>query len=220
MRFTDYEKPEGWSVGLPEVLVHRDTISRLGMPTVNYESMGALVLGITHGCVPSIQIHPFPPEERVSGYYDHYSRVINIDAERSEQKLAHAQGTVRVLAHEAQHLNDYINHPVRTTLESWKTDLCYSGLLVATHIFPKLPPLRKREACYPTEERAHVTESLDKVKEHEQDILFPRAIRTGRLLYGRQLTLDTITKLGLGHCIDLASDYTKPKQWSKRRPLR
>ncbi len=216
MLFRNYEKPEGWSLGQPEVLVAHETIDVLGMPTVNYDSMGELVLSITQGKVPSIRIHSISDVVPALGYMMPYSSKLHVDAIASESQLIQDGGTVTVLAHEAQHISDFANRPVRSGLDLILSDALYVGRMASRVVFPELPPLKKRYEYSSVEKRAFAREKTAEVKAHEQDILFPCSTRTELLLRNRELTTSTITQLGLKRQVKFASDYVKPQRFFAR----
>jgi hypothetical protein len=216
MQFGSYEKPDGWSVGQPEVLVAQETIHALGMPHVDYDSLTDLVKQIADGQVSTIKIHSIPDKEHKLGYAFARSKTMHVDAIASENCLSDGEGTVTVIAHEAQHIGDFGKHPFRSTLETLSADILYAGRVASKAAFPKLPAVGSRYEYGPFEKRAYAREADLIVAQHAQDILFPQSARTRRLLVSRQLTLATLQILDLDAYDKMASDYVKPKNWFTR----
>lgn len=220
MLFSDYEKPEGWSAKQPEVLIRHEAIDALGMPLVNYDSIEELMLIICQrqpSKTPSIQIHTISPKLEVLGYVNRYTSKIHIDAEESEFELNDVGGTIAVLAHEFQHLADYINHPWQTRVESILKNAFHIGHFIAKKALPDFSANLSPDLGFnPVEKRARDREKTAEVLEHQQDILFPKSSRTNYLLHTHRLTSATITKLGLEQDTVFASDYKRPRGFFSR----
>lgn len=193
MYIRNYEKPEGWTKGDPEVLVTSSAASELGVPVVNYDSLHQFLtddIGIAYNERTTIKLYGFFDRSRILGFHAPYTRTIHANAVASEERFIYEGGTMRVVAHEANHRADSSNARVRTAIEIAARWASYKGGLELAHHLPLLEAspaitaIMTRLAYYevePPEKRAKRMERSQATLEHEQDILFPKSDRTAFL---------------------------------------
>jgi hypothetical protein len=213
MHLRNYEKPEGWSKGDPEVLVTQFAARKLGMPAVNYDSLHQLLtddLGTPYDERTTIKLYGAVKRSPVLGFHAPYTKTVHVNAVAAEERFRHQGGTMRVVGHEGRHRADSSNAKVRTAIEIAARWISYkAGFEVAHHLpllesAPGVAAFMSRMAYYevePPEIRARRAEKSRAVREHEQDILFPKSDRTaflrftGNLSDAAELALDRADKV-------------------------
>src|SRR4051812_9848996 len=118
----DYEIPDGWSTGLPEVLVTHSVINKIGMPEVNYDSLHQFLtddLGVPYGDPTTIKLTRIrgPVGGRV-GFHTPFTRTFHVNAPLAEEVYAGSGGTMRVVAHEGRHRSDTTNRKFMSVSEA------------------------------------------------------------------------------------------------------
>ena len=213
-RYINYEKPDGWSRGEPEVLIATSTINKLGMPVVNYPSLQQYL-------TDTVSI-PFEAQTRVRlfgssrygityGHYAPFGNTIHINATMAERHLAHKGGAMAVVGHEGRHRADFCNHKgtvgaalggrlltilggyelgeylARAPLGSTYTELIpYVAILGAAGL---------TQIADPMEIRARRIERGVAGSAHEMDILFPNSPRTELLRQAGSIPAQILERL-------------------------
>lgn len=208
MHIRNWEKPDGWTQGQPEVLVAPFTSYLLGEPVVNYDSLHQYLtddLGIPYDEKTTIKLFGGFEKSPLGGFHIPYTHTIHVNAVVAEHHHVHDGGTMRIVAHEANHRADSSQAKTRTAIEvaarwaSYKVGFEVSELLpVLTHA-PEVAALLSRLIYYevePPEIRARRAEKSNALIEHEKDILFPKADRTTFLHLTGNLSAETVSKLG------------------------
>jgi hypothetical protein len=232
MHIRNYERPEGWSKGHPEVLVAPPTAERLGMPLVDYDSLHQFLtddIGVPYDAKTSIRLYGRDYDSRLLGFHAPYTRTVHVNSVASEERYRNEGGTMRVLAHEAMHRADSTNRKLLTAVEigaraaSFK--IGYEVVETAASAITSTAPyistlalyggLKTRRIYYkhePAEKRARSREEEPATLSHQTDILFPRSSRTYELLH-HGLPLQTIRSLGLPEYYEqFASDIDEDEE--------
>lgn len=204
MRLRDYERPEGWVPGSPEVLVAPKPIEQLGMPEVNYDSLHQFFtdnLEIPYDQKTSVRLYGRTPNSPLLGFHVPYTRTIHVNAPAAENRYAGSGGTMRVVAHEARHRSDSTNRKALTAVEVGARYASFKLGYEIVHALPYVWPLafyggfKARQIWYkhePAEKRARAEEA-PATWDHRGDILFPisaRAIMERREEVFRQSMLE------------------------------
>jgi hypothetical protein len=207
MYVRNYEKPEGWTKGDPEVLVTSFAASRLGVPVVNYDSLHQFLtddLGISYDEKTTIKLYGAFKRSRMLGFHIPYTRTIHANAVAAEERFIHQGGTMRIVAHEGTHRTDSSNTKVRTAIEMGaRLAIFKAGYDLAPHLplleaSPGIAAIMSRLAYYavePPEIRARRMEKSQATIEHEQDILFPQSDRTAFLRLTGNILPETVDLL-------------------------
>lgn len=189
MHFRNYEKPEGWSKGQPEVLVTKPVISKLGNPAVNYDSLHQYLtddFGLPYDSKTIIKLSGRFRHSILAGFHQPFTRTVHVNAPTSEKLFAHNGGTMKVLAHELRHRADSSNRKVMTAVDiaarwaSFKVGYEVSEMLPLLSSAPVLGSMATRQAWYaiePAEKRAREEEKRFQDSTHDTDIIFPYSVR-------------------------------------------
>lgn len=212
----NYERPEGWSKGQPEVLVANNVIKKLGEPAVNYEGLHEYLtdnLGLPYKDKTFIKLYGRARHSILGGYHVPFTRSLHVNAVTAENLYGHSGGTMALVAHEAKHRVDSRNHRVKTAAEVAARWASYKvGLDLAPHLpelshAPIVGGILARQLYYkfePPEIRARKEQRDIGGTEHETDILFPRASRTLMLALVGELPEQAVQQFGLEHVDGLA----------------
>lgn len=186
MHLRNYERPEGWSKGLPEVLVTKRVVEKMGVPVVNYESLHQLMtdeLDLPHGDKTSIRLYGRTEHTMIGGFHVPYTRTVHVNALVAEKAGGPVHGgMMRTLVHELRHRSDSRNRRVLTGVEiaaryvSLKAGIEAAEHLPFFHAHPAMAALGTRLGWYaiePAEKRARKQETRLSMSPHRADILFP-----------------------------------------------
>jgi hypothetical protein len=185
----NYEKPDGWSKGQPEVLVAKNVVKKLGEPAVNYESLHQFItddIGVPYDDKTVIKLYGRAKYSMVHGYTFPYTRTVHVNPIAAEEIHAHRGGTMRTVAHELRHRGDGTNRKMVTAVETAARLATYRvGYDVAQYLpilagAPLLGAFATKQAWYaiePPEIRARKQERAIETSPHQTDILFPRTQR-------------------------------------------
>lgn len=218
MHIRNYEKPDGWQPGHPEVLVAPKPIEKLGLPVVDYDSLHQFLtddLEIPYDEKTNIRLFGRHDHSGFLGFYVPYTNTIHINAPGAEYRFPFVGGTMRVLAHEARHRSDSTNRKALTAVEVGARWASYKLGYEAANFIPFLSPLallggiQARKTYYkfePAEKRARKEELKQSTLDHQSDIIFPRSERALFSAFQRKFSLDTLLKLGFEDLKFLASD--------------
>ncbi len=208
MHIRNWDKPDGWTRGAPEVLVAPLALHVLGEPAVNYESLHKYLtddLGIPYGERTTIKLFGGFDRSALGGFHIPFTRTLHVNAVSAEHRHVHDGGTMRIVAHEAKHRADSSQAKMRTAIElaarwaSYKIGYEVSSLLPVLDQSPEVAALIGRFLYYevePPEIRARRAEKSDALIDHEQDILFPKSDRATFLHLTGNLSEDTTCELG------------------------
>lgn len=185
----NYERPEGWSKGQPEVLVTKNVVKKLGEPVVNYGGLHRFLtddIGLPYNSRTYIKLYGRSSNATLGGYHCPYTRTVYVNPLFAEKHHALSGGTMRILAHELRHRGDSANRKAVTAIEigarfaSFKVGLEVAELLPVLSTAPIIGALVTRQAWYvvePPEKRARKQERELATSTHQTDILFPNTIR-------------------------------------------
>ena len=184
----NYEKPDGWSKGQPEVLVAKNVIKKLGVPVVNYDTLHHFItdVGVPYDDKTTIKLFGRSGNSMVGGWHLPYTRTVHVNAVVAEKRHPFDGGTMRFLAHELRHRSDSTNRKAFTAVEFaarlavFKTGYEASELMPILSGVPLIGAFAAREAwCLvePSEMRANAEEKLLATSSHINDILFPNTLR-------------------------------------------
>ncbi len=233
---TQYEKPDGWAKGLPEVLVADTTIDRLGMPVVDYDSVHKLLtdnIGIPYKSRSIARLYgkrgdESPKRSRAIGRYLPLTKSMRVNAVVAElhPDFQITGGTIRILAHEARHKSDHMRHKgfnVPNLLTAAQISVGageyfgvvrqlpqqYQAIGVAG-MFATLAALKR--VTYPiTEAPALAEEVKQSTIDHETDILFPESPRSWYLRDMGRLSVRNMEDMGWPVTDTLSAyDFTPP----------
>lgn len=196
MHFRDYERPDGWSSGYPEVLVRDSVAKKLGMPVVDYESLGKFLcddVGVSSDQRTTIKLYGRTAIAVPVGFHVPYTRTVHVNALAAEELYGQSGGTMHVLAHEAKHRADTASHKTRTGLELAARTAAFA---VPYNVIAEAPGINNpwisffgalaariyyNRSVDPLEKRAYRMGDDPSVRKHEADIVFPHAGRTSKL---------------------------------------
>lgn len=207
MHIRNYERPDGWNSGQPEVLVAPNVISHLEMPVVNYESLHQFLvddLGIPYDERTTVKLYGNRVNSPFLGFHQTFTKTIHINAIASEYSFHDTGGTMRILAHEARHRADSTNRKALTLgetavrLGSYRLGYEIIEAIPYLSAFAVLGGIKARSIYYkyePAEKRARAEEEKQSTQDHELDIIFPKSLRTPLLLVNNELPLDLSAKL-------------------------
>ena len=210
----NYEKPEGWSKGQPEVLVAKNVVKKLGMPVVNYDSLHQFVtddIGVPYYDKTFIKLYGQSKYSMVGGFHYPYTRTVHVNAITSENMYPYYGGTMRILAHELRHRADSTNRKAVTAVEVAARYASYkAGLEVATFVpllssAPIIGAIATRQTWYavePPEKRARKQENELETSPHQADILFPDTMRATLMILAGFVPKETASELCLSELYD------------------
>lgn len=205
----NYERPDGWSSGHPEVLVAKNVIKKLGDPVVNYDSLHEYLtddIGLPYDSRTFIKLFGRSGHSPLGGFHYPYTRSVYVNAVTAENLYALRGGTMRVVAHELRHRCDSTNRKAVTAMElaarwaSYKAGLEVSNFIPLLSAVPAIGAVATRSAWYilePPEKRARNQERELIESPHQADILFPNFRAVVMTLAGL-VPQDTAEKLGNG----------------------
>lgn len=208
MHIRDYEQPDGWLQGHPEVLVTRKVVKELGNPVVDYDSLHQFLtddIGIPYDTKTSIRLYGRFDKSPIGGYHVPYTSTVHVNALMAEDLYSVSGGTMRVLAHELRHRADSTNRRIATAFDiaarwaSYKVGLEAAELVPYLAAVPVMGAIATRHAWYvfePSERRARAEEQKPAVIEHQDDIFFPKSMRALFLNWERTEVAITRSKRG------------------------
>ena len=206
----NYEKPEGWSKGQPEVLVIKKVIEKLGEPVVNYDGLHQYLtddFDIPYDSKTFIKLYGRYKYSILGGFHYPYTQAIYVNPIAAEYALEKQGGTMNVLAHELRHRSESINRKVLVAAESVLRWASYeAGFEITQHNhIPALPlsavagGVLARKVYYgiePAEIRARKEAKRLVSSPHQADILFPNTNRAAVMVAASLVPAGAAEKLG------------------------
>lgn len=204
----NYERPDGWSNGQPEVLVAKNVVKKLGEPVVDYDSLHQFLtddIGLPYDSKTFIKLYGRNENSPIGGFHYPYTRTVHVNSLTAEKQYTLGGGTMRIVAHELRHRGDSTNHKVVTALEiaarwaSYKAGLEVSGFIPVLDTVPIIGAIATRQAWYtiePPEKRARKQEKELANSPHQADILFPNSLRTEAMAFTGSIPPEAAEKLG------------------------
>jgi len=215
----NYERPEGWSKGQPEVLVAKNVIEKLGEPVVNYESLHQFLtddIGLPYDSKTFIKLYGRSKNSMVGGFHYPYTRTVHVNPLTAEKQHALDGGTMRIVAHELRHRGDSANRKAVTAVEigarwaSYKAGLEVAEFIPVLSAAPIIGAIAARQTWYavePPEIRARKQERELTTSPHQADILFPNTIRAAIMAVAGFVPDEAAERLGgLGELNTLAKN--------------
>ncbi len=196
MLLRHYEIPDGRSSGQPEVLVADTVVSKLGMPSVNYDGLHEYLtddLGIPYDSPTRIKLYGKHNNSETRGYRVPYTDTFHVDAVTAEAQFPRTGGVMRVIAYEGRRRADSETHRLLSTSSAAGGVLAYTvpfGLVNELTTLPKFfvvgvatssaLGLRSRFERHisPVGRRALRQQEDPSTLAHEGDIIFPKSLRT------------------------------------------
>lgn len=200
-RYSQYERPGEYSSEHPVVLVRKNVIRDVGMPTVNYDGLYSLAhekMGIPTRRQPKIKLYggsvlkramrdyvygetiPVDQLYPVLGFHCPYTWTVHVNASAAVCRSQAENRTMRTLIHELSHLKDSKVMPTKLAKE-WAigSAALYSATALAAKVDLGLGlavnilgrPVRY--AVGPWEQRANKAENSRLYFDHKDDIVFP-----------------------------------------------
>ncbi len=213
----NYEKPDGWSKGQPEVLVAKNVIKKLGEPVVNYDSLHQFItddIDVPYDDKTFIKLYGRSSVSMLGGFHFPYTRTVHVNAITSERLHAHDGGTMRIVAHELRHRADSTNRKAVTAVEiaarwaSYKAGLEVAEFIPLLSAAPIIGAIAARHTWYavePPEKRARMQERELTTSPHQADIIFPNTVRAVIMAVAGFIPEEAAERLGgLGVLNDLA----------------
>ncbi len=195
LKYSKYERPDGYSTSSPIVYVRKNVIKDIGMPEVDYYDLEELFykdLGIPTDVKPKAKLYGGSIGKRawrafcgktvspdtLLGFHTVYTNTIHVNVSATERRGG--ANTMSVFIHEAQHLADSKNYPLAKAIEiGIGAAVVKTGIEVAdaTQFIPGVVgALAARQGWYvvqPAEKRARAAEESEVYMNHRNDIVFP-----------------------------------------------
>jgi hypothetical protein len=194
LKYSKYERPEGYTKGDPIVYVRKNVIKDIGMPVVNYQGLEELFykdLGLSRerkvkaklygGSIGKRAMRAFCGQQVspdwLLGFHAVYTNTLHVNASATERG---GEKTMSVFVHEAKHLADSHQYRLARAIEMGVgIAILNAGIEVAdaSGFIPEvIGALAAREAWYavqPAERRARAAQNSDLYYNHMNDIVFP-----------------------------------------------